>query len=514
MRQRILITLYLIAMLFAGGLLAQHPCPPQSGGSLVPPIRGGGIPISTIVINSYDPNEIIGPMGVGTPRWVSINDKHPYTINFENSEEATAPAKTVSIFYPIDLKQNGNLFQLGSFGFNNLTFNVPANTAAYYTRLDVRDSLDIFVDVTAGYDAANNRAFWIFQSIDPITLGPVSDPLKGLLLLQDTADLTSGHGFANFTIMTASGTLTGEQMQATAKIVFDSNDTIPTNIEVNTIDAFAPESNVTGLPATSPNQIYLTWSGTDDPGGVGVKSYDLYMSTDGGSFSLVRSGMHRTDTTIEVQEVGNYCFFTLATDSVGNQESLRLNHIACTFVSTSLPVTWLYFTGINQGTDNLLKWATGTEIQVKEFVLERSADAILFEPIATLQPNGGPARQGNYTHTDRRVNKLNAEALYYRVKQVDKDLSFRFSQVIKISMKENPVTKSVLYPNPTKNRVTLVTGSDKLLQTNAVLFDNRGKALKQVRILANSLQIDLSALPNGLYYLKLENGETLKILKY
>lgn len=475
--------------------------------------KGGGLPFSTIVINSYDPNEIIGPVGIGTPRWVSVNDKHPYTINFENSAEATAPAKVVSIYYPIDIKQNGNRFQLGSFGFNNQTFSVPPNTAAYYTRLDVRDSLQIFVDITAGYDAANNRAFWIFQSIDPITLGPVTDPNKGFLLLQDTSDLTSGHGFANFTIMNADGTVTGDQMEATAKILFDNNDTIPTNVETNTIDAFAPTSKISGLPAGSTNNIYLNWTGLDDPGGVGVESYDLYMSADGGSYTLIRSGMHRTDTTITVPDVGTYCFFTLATDSVGNKEALRLADIACTFVSTSLPVTWLYFTGVNQGNDNLLKWATGTEIQVKDFVLERSINAIEFEPIATLKPNGAPARQGNYSYTDKNVHKINTAALYYRVKQVDLDNSFRYSQVVKINLKTILVNRSVVYPNPTNNKITIVAGSDKLLQTNAVLFDNNGKAVKQWRLSATTMSVGLAELPKGLYYLKLKNGETLKIIK-
>ena len=42
---------------------------------------------------SYDPNEIIGPAGYDSVRWVSINDVLNYTILFENDPEfATAAA--------------------------------------------------------------------------------------------------------------------------------------------------------------------------------------------------------------------------------------------------------------------------------------------------------------------------------------------------------------------------------------------------------------------------------------
>lgn len=504
----------MMALLYSGsGAMAQNPCPPAGGGSLIALPKKGGIPFSTTVINSYDPNEIIGPAGIGTPRWVSINDQLPYTINFENSEEATAPAKTVSIYYPIDLKQGGNKFLLGSFGFNSLTFNVPPNSATYYTRLDVRDSLGLFVDVTAGYDVANNRAFWLFQSIDPITLGPVTNPLKGLLLLQDSSQPNYGHGFANFTIKAIDDANTGDEMQATAKIIFDNNDTIPTNIETNTIDALPPHSKINGLPSTSPNSIYLTWSGLDDPDGVGVEKYDLYMSTDGGSYTLIRSGMHRTDTTITVPDIGNYCFFTLASDSVGNTEALRPADVACTFVGSSLPVTWLYFTGVNQGNDNLLRWATGTEINVKSFSLERSIDATSYEAIATLKPNGNASGQGQYQHTDMRVDKLKINTLYYRVKQVDNDNKFTYSSVVKINLKPLLITRSVVYPNPSKGRMTLAIGSNDLLDSRAIIYDNNGRTVQQLFVVSTAQTINIESLAKGIYYIKLRNGEILKVLK-
>ena len=47
---------------------------------------------------SYDPNEVIGPEGYDSVRWVSINDVLNYTILFENDPEfATAAAQKVDV---------------------------------------------------------------------------------------------------------------------------------------------------------------------------------------------------------------------------------------------------------------------------------------------------------------------------------------------------------------------------------------------------------------------------------
>lgn len=47
---------------------------------------------------SADPNELLGPTGFDTLRWVSINDILPYTVFFENDPEfAMASAQKVNI---------------------------------------------------------------------------------------------------------------------------------------------------------------------------------------------------------------------------------------------------------------------------------------------------------------------------------------------------------------------------------------------------------------------------------
>jgi len=302
-----------------------NPCD-ESGGTQKPSgIIGAVIAAIAEAISSKDPNEIIGPDGVPDKSWVSINDRLPYTILFENDKTASAPAKYVKITSPSHAKMDAATFQLGSFGFNSLTFPVPPVTASYYQRLDCRDSLGLYVDITAGYDVQNNQAFWEFQSIDPITLLPPSDPLKGFLLLQDSMNNTSGHGFVNFSIKPVTTAQTLDTILARADIMFDINDTIPTNIEKNTIDAFPPVSTISNLPDSTINtEIIIAYTGADDLNGSGVKWYSIFVSDNGAAPELYVANFRGTDTTFIGVEDHMYRFYVTATDSTGNKEVLKL----------------------------------------------------------------------------------------------------------------------------------------------------------------------------------------------
>ena len=62
------------------------------------PTRHPGATGSIPMLRSLDPNEVIGPEGYDSVRWVSINDLLNYTILFENDPEfATAAAQKVDV---------------------------------------------------------------------------------------------------------------------------------------------------------------------------------------------------------------------------------------------------------------------------------------------------------------------------------------------------------------------------------------------------------------------------------
>lgn len=292
--------------------------------------RPDGEEFEILVLHAVDPNDITGEIGFEEPQWVSIQDELGYTIRFENDPEfATAPAQVVKITHPIDTNLNLFSFRLGDFGFGDFIFQPPANASFYVDRLDVRDSLGIFVDITAGIDVTKQEVFWIFESIDPETGLAPSDALLGFLPVNDTTvtiyndTITQqGEGFVSFIIKPDKESITGDSIQASASIVFDINAPIPTNTWENLIDAFPPNTTVGPLPDTMANSSFeLSWSGTDDPGGVGIAYYDLFVSKNGEAFYLYQAEIDTNFILFKGEAGSSYSFYTRATDQVGNREA-------------------------------------------------------------------------------------------------------------------------------------------------------------------------------------------------
>ena len=86
---------------------------------------------------------------------------------------------------------------------------------------------------------------------------------------------------------------------------------------INRVDAFPPGSHLDALPPTSGPALTLHWSGADDPGGVGIAYYDLYVRRDTGSFYLYQSKLDTTALAFTGIPGSTYYFYTIATDRVG-----------------------------------------------------------------------------------------------------------------------------------------------------------------------------------------------------
>jgi len=275
------------------------------------------------VIIPVDPNEIIGPPGYDTVQWVSTNQPLAYTVLFENDPDfATAPAQNVMVKVPVTANLNMYDFRLGGFGFGSFVFEVPENRASYSNRLDVRDSLDLYVDITAGVNVNTQEAFWLLESIDPATGLPPTDPLAGFLPVNDSL-LGNGEGFVNFTIKPKETVQTRDSLLAYASIVFDENAPIETNTWVNIADAAPPTSTISGVNKITLGSYEVVFEGQDDPGGCGISKYQLYFAKNNDPFQYY--GEVKADSVIWFQdsENENYQFFSLAIDYTGNKEALK-----------------------------------------------------------------------------------------------------------------------------------------------------------------------------------------------
>ena len=284
------------------------------------------------VLQVCDPNDIRGPKGYGDEKWISQTLTLPYTIRYENDPtKATAPVKMVIVTLPLDSTLDARTFRLGSFGFGSFVFTVPENRAFYSKRLNVRDSLGVFVDVNAGIDLVKNEAFWILKSIDPATGQSPMDPLTGFLPVDDS--LMHGQGFLNYTVRPKSASHTLQKIEAVASIVFDLNEPLNTPKIFNTIDADKPTSRVHALTPTTGNTSFtVAWSGVDSVGS-GIQNYTIYISVDDSLFTPWLTEV--ADTSAQFTGVlGNkYAFYSIARDNVGNVEQSKISADTYTIIT-------------------------------------------------------------------------------------------------------------------------------------------------------------------------------------
>lgn len=278
---------------------------------------------SASAVMSADPNELHGPAGYDTLRWVSINDVLHYTIFFENSEEiAGANAQIIKVSFTFPYEAMMNTFQLGEYNFALQNYPVASRGNAHKTRLDLRDSMSIYVDVAAGLDVPHQQAYWHFSSIDPITgIAPWQFD-RGLLPVNDSTHI--GEGYVTFSMQPDPALHTGDTISFYADILFDQNDTIPTNRWRNYVDAGAPQSSIISTPdGETPLLYHLSFTAADDEGGCGVKRVLLYQKDNMGIWQEIASAS--PDTTIDMQlELGDsYKLISIAEDHVGNREPFK-----------------------------------------------------------------------------------------------------------------------------------------------------------------------------------------------
>ena len=295
------------------------PPPPGDGGN--PP---GLPPVEIPIIRPVDPNEIIPPAGCDIQNWVAQDATLPFTILYENDPEfATAPAQIVEIeqLFEDEGAANPVSIRIGDFGFGNYYFEVPDDVSYYFTQLDLSDSLGVLLDVAAGYDADENKLFWIFQSKDPATGLTTTLPAEvGYLPVNDSITM-AGQGFVSYAVSPRISTSTGDTLYAQASIIFDDNPPIITNQSFNLVDADAPETNITAIDTLSDANYLISWTGTDE--GSGITSYLLYASINNGPFIPIADNLVDTEYNFIGTPGNTYAFFTIGIDCAGNIEPLK-----------------------------------------------------------------------------------------------------------------------------------------------------------------------------------------------
>lgn len=165
---------------------------------------------------------------------------------------------------------------------------------------------------------------------------------------------------------------------------------------------------------------------------------------------------------------------------------------------TTLPVTIISFTGNLINNFVQLSWLTENEINFDHFEVQRSVNGTSFTTIAQIQSTN----KRNYFYRDD-VQKLPARRLYYRLKKIDKDGQFSYSEIFSIHTPSN--TSFAIFPNPASNTLHLQLANDAQIIT-VTIKDLAGKLLlnKEYNLSNNTLDVSLQNIANGTYIVEVE----------
>ena len=287
--------------------------------------------------DSLDPNDITGPAGHGDMHWVAPETPFSYRIRFENDPTATAPAQEVVITTTLDANLDWHTFAFGSYGFGGETFTVPAGRQAYATTLDLTTTYGLWLDVEFLLNPETGVVTWSFRSLDPETGRFVTDPLAGFLPPNLIPPI--GDGYVDFEVQPDGGLANGSVITAQALITFDLNAPITTNVYSNVLDAAAPSCAVDTLPAASLPEFDVSWQGAD-PGGSGIAYYNVYVSDNGGPYSVWQAATLSTEARYFGTPGHSYTFYCRSADYAGYRSPIPLGPQADTTVQflSFLPV--------------------------------------------------------------------------------------------------------------------------------------------------------------------------------
>lgn len=260
---------------------------------LPPPDQSSEKPVE--VRFSLDPNDKVGYTGFGSQHYIPLADQELlYIIYFENLETATAPAENIQITDYLDPNLDWSWLQFGETSH-------PASIS---------------------FDETSRGIAWTFNNIN---LPPNVNPPEG-------------EGYVTFTIKPKKDLPSGTQIKNMATIDFEIGyppDPMDTPEVINTIDSQIPTSSVNSLPGSqSSTSFEVSWSGSDDENGSGIRDYTIYVSDNYGPYEPWLTNSTDTSASFAAEIGHTYEFYSIARDNVGNVEYTPSEPDATTMVTS------------------------------------------------------------------------------------------------------------------------------------------------------------------------------------
>jgi hypothetical protein len=172
------------------------------------------------------------------------------------------------------------------------------------------------------------------------------------------------------------------------------------------------------------------------------------------------------------------------------------------FDTSYVPVELIHFSGFSEDGKVILYWKTATEINNQGFYIERSIDDLNWQTIGFIKGSNNNTEITNYSFVD---NEISSEKYYYRLKQLDYNGMYDYSNTIEVSISINTFYLFQNYPNPFNPVTTIKYAIKERGMITLTVYDILGR---EITTLVNevkdagyyTVQFDGSRLASGVQY--------------
>ncbi len=241
----------------------------------------------------------------------------------------------------------------------------------------------------------------------------------------------------------------------------------------------------------------------------------LYKSNDLGTTWTVQSSavLNTTSNTVSLSGIDGFSYWTLADEN------------------DALPVELTPFPAASTSSATVvLNWQTATEVNNYGFEIERQTVEMLrattdeWQKIGFVEGHGNSNSPKDYTFTDTST-PLNASTVSYRLKQIDIDGKYEYSDVVEVNIENELPSKFQLsqnYPNPFNPSTEIKFSIPQNSHVKLELFNALGEKVatlinEEMSAGSHNYQLSISnyQLSSGVYFYKLQSGnfaETKKMI--
>ncbi len=182
-----------------------------------------------------------------------------------------------------------------------------------------------------------------------------------------------------------------------------------------------------------------------------------------------------------------------------------------------LPVKFLGFSAVKKGENALLSWQIENESAITDrYEIERSLNGLDYIKFATVLPKNNGRSGNTYDLTDLNISSLRSSGVfYYRIKQVDKDGKFIYSEIKNLRLNSKGLAIGV-YPNPVRSFANITIDIEQDTDATLSITDGSGKQVQLLQMQLfkgpNIKNIKMDNLAAGSYLLKVQTPTEIKTM--